>query len=736
MMPIDATGYQQLCAPEPADTPSSDGDADTPEPLERRLPHSNLPAGQRPRQLNGVKAFLAPDDSDSDSDSDDDALGNESGSPGHLVTCRHLALHYCIESLENNRHTPSAQDLNALRRCSPKHLDTLRNRLSEFSQGLHVVCARDLGVFMRQCFNEMTQELSPEDENVELMRQFYMSTGSHAMALRLVCRPASAAGHLEFEVSVYDPNFTDHHVQAVVNGLYDFIARPLDHGLLSYLLSRQEDQATRLQRMANYFDLGTNPGMQVMLYELRLDEPPKASPPLLTDWSSSARASLYQAYLADCRPLYHRALDEVLGLAAEGPFPHLLKESKGFDYSLLWHLMWSWSEDPEPLQRWRSVWAQTGDEMKAHLAAAHDYLGNPLGFLLMDVKPGALAAWIDLLQSLTPSLALKVLATRDVSGGAAVWRALSHPQTLRALDPMLQRCATEQPEAAHALLATQNAHGHTALGAEEVKVQPQALPVWVKWVAQWVPRAARLELLTAPDSEGFTALMRTLDDGDTEWIAAWTEALELLPQDDQFALLQALDDRGQAAVLRAIRVGNTQFLKAWSRCLSVVSPEQRAELLAGRDASGRHLLAQDWCQQYEMEGPVRRYLRSESTVQAQHRALLAWAKLLTDLPIDARLDMLAGASPSGEPAWVTLSKQDLNDEVVLLGNVYEQHVPPEQRDALSRRLSVSDANDRARLLAQLGENRSQLASLQFSAMSLENWLDPSLVQAMDAIADR
>ena len=731
MMPIDATGYQQLPALDEADASNTDSDSEAFAALNPRLPHSNLPAGQRPRLLNGVKVFLGPDASDSDSASEEDSPSHDHAS-GDRVACRHLALCYCLNSLDDHRHAPSADDIKVLRRASQQKLEQLRNELGRTSRALHIVCARDFGVFVRQCFNQMAQELSAPGHGTDLLRLFYFSTGRHGMALRLVCRPGQTTERIECEVSVYDPNFTDHHVQCVVHNLQDFTARPRDHGLLSYLLSREDDEATRQQRVSNYFDLETNPGLQVMLYELALDEPRQSSAPLETDWSSSARATLYQAYVADCTHLFQRSLNEALAQAAEGPFPQQLKEAMGFDHSLLVHILLPWVDSLAQLPRWRAVWAQANDELKAHLAAAHDRHGNPLGFLeASSLKPEAVAAWIDVLQSMAPSLALKALSARDSNGNPGLWRALSHDEALRALDPVLQRCAHELPEEVHALLASQDQQGRTALDSDEVDLWPPALPVWVDWLRKWVPEASRLKLLSAPDALGQTALMRAIFGKSPELIAAWTQALSLLPEGDQTVLLRALNDKGEPAVLSAVRQGFASSLTHWQRCLSVVSAEQRAELLAGRDASGRTLLAQEWCEQYQMMGDQRTYIRTAPLVQQQHKALEAWASLLQDLPVDNRLDILAGVSPSGYPAWVTLAEQELNNEIELLGQLYEKHVPVEQREALSRRLSITDDDLRASLFDRVKTNGAVLLSLRFGADELAKWLDPSLVAAID-----
>jgi hypothetical protein len=386
------------------------------------------------------------------------------------------------------------------------------------------------------------------------------------------------------------------------------------------------------------------------------------------------------------------------------------------------------------LPRWRAVWAQANDELKAHLAAAHDRHGNPLGFLeAPSLKPEALAAWIDVLQSMAPSLALKALSARDSKGNPGLWRALSHDEALRALDPVLQRCAHELPEEVHALLASQDQQGRTALGSDEVDLWPSALPVWVDWLRKWTPEASRRDLLSAPDGHGRSSLMRAIFDESPEWIAAWTQALSLLPEGDQTALLRGLNDKGQPAVLRVVRQGCASFLTHWQRCLSVVSAEQRAELLAGRDASGRTLLAQEWCEQYQMMGSQRTYIRTDRLVQLQHKALGAWADLLLDLPVDGRLDILAGVSPSGYPAWVTLSEQELNEEVQLLGQLYEKHVPPEQRAAMSRRLSIADDGVRAQLFDHLKTNAPFLLSLRFNAIDLAKWLDPALVTDIEEL---
>lgn len=92
MMPIDAIGYQQLPASDDANT--SDSDTETPGTLDRALPHSNLPAGQRPRTLNGVKRFLASDETDTDtdeSDSEPDDTSDTMNAAGILTTARHAS---------------------------------------------------------------------------------------------------------------------------------------------------------------------------------------------------------------------------------------------------------------------------------------------------------------------------------------------------------------------------------------------------------------------------------------------------------------------------------------------------------------------------------------------------------------------------------------------------------------------------------------------------------------------
>ena len=730
MMPIDAIGYQQLPASEDVNT--SDNNTETPEPLNREFPHSNLPAGQRPSKLNGVKRFLASDESDTDgSDADEDDTSSTPSASDHLVMCRHLALNYCLRSLNNNRHAPRSDDLRHLRRESPQLLDDLRADLACYSRALHTICARDFGVFLRQTFNDMVQE--PVSDTAERQRVYYISTGVHGMALRLVCRPANSGERTEHEVSVFDPNFTDHHVQCVVDHLYAFTAHPNHHGFLSYILAREEGTAIRQRRVLDYFGPVANPALQMMLYELRPDVSRQAPAALHTDWAASPRASVYLAGSADCKAALDSALSEVLTQAAAGPSPHLLEEIAGFDHAVLVYILSNWTGDGSLLKRWRALWEACEAPLQVRLAAAYDQSGHPLGVVEADLHPLALSAWIDLVQSMEPSLALQVLSSPDASDGIALWRALSSVPVLQALDPVLRRCAAALPQQVQALLAFEDPQGVTALGRMDRGGAPEALPIWARWLQEWVPPQLQVVLLRAPDATGCPALVRAIESGSSQWVNAWTQVLLQVPEDVRVALLGALDQEGRPALLRAIRNGKAGDVRTWASCLSTLTPAGRVRLLAGRDASGLPLLAQAWCDEHPIYDGIRRFIRPPERVAAQHEALCAWSESLVDVPIDDRLDMLAGTSPAGEPAWMALARLELLGEVEVLADVYRRLVPEEHRGAMARRLGLGSDEAQAKFLGELRLDKQLQNAFSTGAKMLADWIDPALQAAIQAI---
>lgn len=736
MMPIDAIGYQQLPASDDANT--SESDTETPETLDRALPHSDLPAGRRPSELNGVKRFLASDESDTDtdtngSDADEEDTSRTPSALGKRVMCRHLALNYCLRSLDNNRHAPRSADLRHLRRESPQTLDDLRTDLACYSRALHIICARDFGVFLRQTFNDMV--LEPGSATTESQRVYYISTGSHGMALRLVCRPGDSGERTEHEVSVFDPNFTDHHVQCVVDNLYAFTAHPKHHGFLSYILAREEGTDTHQRRVADYFGTKANPALQMMLYELRPGVTRQSPAALHTDWAACPRASVYLAGSAGCKTPFDNALSEVLTRAAAGPSPNLLEEIAGFDHAVLVYILSNWTGDGSLLKRWLASWQTCETALQVHLAAAYDQNARPLGFVQTDLHPQALSAWTDLLQSMAPSLALRVLSSPDASDGIALRRALLSVPVLRALDHVLRRCAAEMPQQVQALLAFEDPQGVTALGRAEPDWPPEALSIWVSWVQEWVPAEHQVALLLAPDTKGCPALIRAIESGSSQWVNAWTQVLLLVPEDMRMALLGALDNEGRPALVRAIRSGKANDVKAWAGCLSALAPAARARLLAGRDASGLPLLAQPWCDEHPVYFGKRQFVRLPERVAAQHEALRAWSDLLVEVPIDARLDMLAGASPAGEPAWIALARLELFSEVELLEGLYRRLVPDEHRGAMARRMGFGSDEALTQFLNELRLDRKVQSAILVAASLLADWIDPALQAAIQAIGE-
>ena len=733
MLPIDAIGYQQhpVCH-----TDSSASDDDGGEALDPQLPHSHLPAGQRPRDLNGTLRFLASDESDTGTDTDSDTDPHDNAS--RRVVCRHLALHYCLRSHADPDHAPSAQDLKALRRHSLEDLDNLRDRLATRSRALHLVCARDFGVFLRQTFGDMQQALAGAGAQPApfVQRLYYISTGCHGMALRLVCRQAGASGQTRYETSVYDPNRTDHQVQSTVDSLYPFTARPLDHGFLSYILARDDDQAHRQACITRYFETAQNPALQMAFYELRLEQglqAPQAQPPVHTNWASSPRATLYQAFGGEALDLYRQALDDVLAQATAQAAPELLQHLPGFDHAVLAHLMVREGANAERLRRWRSLWAACSAERQVSLLSARDGDGLPWSFLGAAIHPDALAQWIDMLQSLEPAQALQAMAASDGLGRTALSRALRSAEVLRALDPVLRRCAKAWPGETEALLAHEDPQGLTALGHAALDGPPEALQTWLGWLQEWVPAARRAELLRAPDRQGQPALARAIAALAKPWLAAWGEAVAQLPDADRLALLRAGDAQGLPLLLHTIRQGNADGLRAWAGCAAALPPAQRAELLAGRNASGEPLLAQAWCERHPVIDGHRRYLRPEERVTSQHEALRAWGELLRDVPTDARLDMLAGVSAAGEPAWVALSRLELLAEIELLRVLCERLVPAEQRVALQGRMAFASDEAQARFLGDLGQDPSLWQSTRVGLQALGDWIAPPLREAILAI---
>lgn len=470
-----------------------------------RKPHSNLPAGVSPAELNGKKRFL----NSSDDSSDEDEPATDGSRSGHLVMCRHLALHHCRRSLEDPGHVPLTSNLSTIRRQAPGPMEAALTRPLDMSRAFHFVCAQDFGVFLRHCFNQMRLDANPAvsatERSVIAKRVFLLDTGCHNMALRLVIWGQAGSSAMEHEVTVYDPNATDHHVQAFVPCLHEFTAFPRDHHFFSYITPQSIAQTAPLSALGlEYFEPTQNTAFQMALFELR--ELGANGPPgqLEIDWSACPRASHYLAVSAQCGSTSADYLLASLAQACQDRDPALLKELPGFDHSLLPTLMTL--PVAGPIRQWREAWETADMALKVHLLGGHDHRGKPFLFASQECHPECLAEWTAMLQTLAPQDVLGVLGATDASGRNALELALISPQVLNALDTVLQRCAQTHAKEIGQLLAHADKQGRTALQNMAFDASPEGLATWMKWLVDWADPVDLPALLDMPDTNETHAL--------------------------------------------------------------------------------------------------------------------------------------------------------------------------------------------------------------------------------------
>jgi len=618
--------------------------ADPQQEPDRWRPHSNLPAGQEPQALNGAKGFVSSGDTSSDEESD--GTGERHAPPVNtesLVVCRHLSLYYVSRSLVDPRHQPQAGDIKGVRRMPQEKLEVPLRNLRHSSRALHLVCAQDFGVFLRQCFNEMRRgKVAVRVEGhpgLQARRIYFIDTGSHLMALRLAVWKSPSGGPDEHEVTVYDPNSTDQQVQAFVTDLHDFRAHPHDHHLLSYIVGDDMSESSWREMVAEYFDMRQNQAMQTMLFELDIDGPEEQSSPpdtVSTDWSASPRATLYLAKGAAFDSLTDQALADYMDHADQTQDPGLLMNLPSFDSALLVPLM---RRPPaHPMQQWRRLWESADDDMKEALLCAYDGECRPLGFLRGLVNPDCLAGWVEMLKTLPPKRALGVLKAQDPTGDSALSRALRSHEVLQALDPLLKEWGPTLGQEIGQLLANKDKQGCSALRHVQPSWDIKALHLWMTWLEKWTPPEQRVDLLHAPDDAGVPALARAIAANASEWVAAWVEALGTLTPEGARQVLDARAQDGTPAIWLLAQHQHAPTLIAWLGGLKVIPPEQRQAVLAG----------------YAPKGPdktSRPALVAAMTADSIRPDYVdAWAKALSALPEEDCVSLLQAWDELGQGA--------------------------------------------------------------------------------------
>lgn len=721
--PFNVTGYW----PELSEDSSSDSDTDAHTSSYQRRPHANLGGDQSVQNLNQTLVFLDEDES-STSDVETGSADAQDSSP---VVCRHLALHYCVCSLDYPDFHPTRESLSILRRASVNTLELVRNDLHEFSRGMHIVCAGEFGVFLRQCFNDMLAEpAQPSGKpGVRAIRAFYISTGNHALAMRLVCWQHEPDGPVKHEVSFYDPNATNQQVQCFVDKLCDFIAKPRTFNLLSFLLPHGEELKKWQQGKRHYFEPRHNRQLQVMLYEVSFSTQHQPNPHLRTDWSASHRTSLYQLQATD-QAAYLNALKGTLAEAISAQDTDLLFELNGFDDAVLLHLLRSSHE--AGLAQWRELWRRSPHKTQVALLSARTFCGEPWGFLGKKVAPHLLAQWVDMLDSLSPQMAIEVMGATDDQGRVALGLALhSCAQVLQAVDPVLRRCAKTHARDVARLLTHVDQQGLSPL-AYKLTPPQEALAIWLGWLREWVPAEERVTALRAADDRGHPAITWAVINNLLPWIDTWGEAVADMPIPDQVRLLQAWDDDEQSALLYAICAGRAAAVRAWGRLAIRLPQKERAEVLCGQSSKGGALLAEPWCEQHtQRPDDPSQDLRPAETVQAQHDALRAWFELLETLDVPARIEVLAARGPDEAPAWLHLARDGLVQEVLLLAQGLGQLIPPEHRPALIERLGFANPQGEAKFLAALASTPSLHRDIATALTHMADWVPPALASALN-----
>ena len=670
-MPILFTGYQES---------GSDWKIDP------RKPHSNLPAGRRPVALNGTKRFL--DDSETSTDEDGSADGESV--INNRLECRHLALCYCTRSLQDPRHVPHASDLSTLRRQNPIALEEALGLPRRLSRAFHFVCAGDFGHFLNNRFRQMERNAAPNVDTAEpvplAQRLFLLDTGTHAMALRLTIWGKAGTEEVVHEVTVYDPNATNHHVQAMVPGLEAFTACQRDHHFFSYITPRSFAQADPWCSIGlNYFEQTQNTSWQMALYEFK--EPGAGGDPgeLEIDWSASPRTSYYLARHAQCDSTIRHCLAACLNEAVAHMNPVLLMELPGFDNALLPALIDL--PEAEPMQQWRLVWEAADEDLKVHLLCAYNQHMSPLSFTAEPCNADRLADWVSMLQTLSPEQVLRVLGAKSPMGLNGLQLCLLSPQVLQALDPVLRQCATTHAHDIGRLLSQTDDEGCSTLATMPVDQCADGLGIWVRWLVQWVEPDLLPTLLSARDTDDTPALLCAIKARADTWIANWATGLATVAPDVALDLLNPESTGGLPVLHRLFKYQSAGALRFWFDAVTGrLPPAAWSRVLEQPCARGCPALAHHFMNKAPMQPAFER----------------AWIELLTRLPEDARVRVLQARDKDGCPAIVHAIWAG-NAQGVRDWGRWLQVLAPEQRIAL---LQETDAK-RASLLAQPREQPHQ-----------------------------
>lgn len=671
-MPLLFNGYQM----------SEDGLA-----IDLSKPHSNLPAGLLPTKLNNTKRFLNSDEDSTEEDESADAPSEDDP----MVVCRHLALFYCQRSLEDPLHAPQASDLSVLRRQAPDPMEATLDEPRNMSRAFHMVCGRDFGLFLRHVFQQMRDELgpapvsprvsppdSPRDGNTTILlarRVFLLGTGYHNLALRLAIWAEVGTEGFAHEVAVYDPNATDHQVQAFVHGLHEFAAHPQDHHLFSYLTPRSitENETDPLRAIGpSYFEPQHNTAFQMVAYELL--EPGVQAPPgeLEIDWSTSPRNSVHLAADAVCPRTLRQAMIDCLDQARREDNPGLLLEQPPHDHSLLLRLMRM--SEIDLLRQWRRVWESADTDMKVGLLCAFDRHTRPLLFSAPTDFQEGLDEWAAMLNTLAPPDVLRVLQTTDELGRSALQMAATSPAVLQALEPVLQRCAQTQAQAIAQCLAHADEDGCTALGTIEPELLAQSLDTWVRWLLRWADPTTLPALLDGRDENGTPALVNAIKVKAERWITHWLAALASLTPEAAYDLLNPKTPTGKPILQYLFKHQSTSVLKAWfdalsQRCLAEEWPQVLLQIgPRGYPAMSEHLIArtalepafnQVWTERLQAMPSAQQVSVLRAWDQKGRPALLHairagnpqgvrdWGNWLTDLDEAQQTELLRGLDAQG-----------------------------------------------------------------------------------------
>lgn len=625
-MPLLFNGYQE---------------PDTDLEIDPRKPHSNLPPGQRPLQLNGTKRFLNANEESTDEDAPGENESNASElDEDTLVFCRHLALHYCRQSLENPRHVPQASDLSALRRQSKDLIEEALSCPQKMSRAFHFVCAGDFGVFLRHCFNQMRRDLSPATNTAELSllarRVFLVDTGCHNMALRLAIWGKAGSREAEHEVSVYDPNATDHHVQAFLPSLHGFTAFPSDHHFFSYIEPQSVAQSTSAEAIGlNYFDPDHNKAHQMVFYELRGANANDELGQLETDWSGSARVSHYLAASINCTRTADECLIGCLDQACRDEDPTLLKEVPAFSDALLTNIMAT--AEPEAMRLWRLVWETADESEKVHLLCGYSQKMSPLAFVNERIEPNRLAEWVAMLDTLSPQGVLRVLGATDKLGRNALQLALVSPEVLGKLSEVLYRCAESHATEIAQLLAQTDSNGCTALASIPPEQCAKSLNTWTFWLSKWANPEDLPALLSALDANKTPALAHAIKARADEWIEQWLRALGYLTSPQRHELLAPQIASGKPILQHLFQHQNAAALNTWFNALrSYLKQTDVAAALQQTSSRGLPALTE--------------YLISGVPLDTSFDN--AWWEAIHQLTVEERVQILQALDQRGCPAIV------------------------------------------------------------------------------------